>query len=125
MAYEVPGLSLGTVDAASDLSAAANQFKFVNVTPTGIALNTTVGGNVAGILQNLPQADEPANVMHQGVTKVVAGAAIVVGAEISSDAASKAKTAVSSEFIQGIALEAAAADGDLIAVLISKAGIKA
>ena len=122
MAYEIPGLDNGVTIAAADLSAA--QFKCVVFSATGVAV-AGAGVNADGILQGSPVAGDPANVMHQGTSKAVAGAAITAGAEVASDAAGKVVTAVSTDFILGKALEAAAADGEIITVLISKAGIKA
>ena len=58
------------------------------------------------------------------VGKMVASAAIAVGAEVSVTNAGKAKTAESGEFILGTALTAATAAGDLISVQITKSGYK-
>lgn len=53
-----------------------------------------------------------------GVAWVVAGAAITRGVLVSTTATGKAQAAVSTQFPRGRALKAAAADGDLIPVLL-------
>jgi hypothetical protein len=57
-----------------------------------------------------------------GISRVVAGAAIAIGAEVSTSAAGKAVTAASTSRVAGIALQAAAADLDQIDVLLVPAG---
>lgn len=117
MAFEGILQSIPGAYASADLS--TKQFFFVNEGATGIALNTTSGGIVHGVLQNKPSAaGRSANVAVYGVTKVVAGAAITKGANVMSDAAGKAITATATDYLRGIALEAAAADGDIISVLL-------
>jgi hypothetical protein len=55
-----------------------------------------------------------------GITKVVAGAAISLGAEVGTTAAGKAITkSASGDRVRGIALEAAGSDGDIITVLLT------
>lgn len=121
MAYEgtlscVPGLV-----ASGNLS--AHQFKFVTIGASGAALNTTVGGIVDGVLQDKPTAaGEATQVAFSGVSKVVAGALVNKGAEVMSDANGKAVTATTGINVAGRALEAAGADGELIAVLLNTRG---
>jgi len=57
-----------------------------------------------------------------GISRVVAGAAIAIGAEVSTSAAGKAITAATTARVAGIALQAAAADLDQIDVLLVPAG---
>lgn len=54
----------------------------------------------------------------------VTGAAVAAGAELASNASSQAITAAANAFIVGIALESAAAAGEVIKVQIVKAGYK-
>ena len=88
MAYEgnlnvIPG-----VTAAGDLS--SDQYKFVKMTASGIAKNTTAGGAVDGVLQNAPSAaGRAASVADAGVTKLVAGDTVAKGNLIMSDANGK------------------------------------
>lgn len=92
MAFEgnlniIPG---GT--AAGDLS--ADQYKFVKMSASGFAKNTTAGGVVDGVLQNAPAAaGRAASVADAGVTKLTSGAAVAKGALIMSDANGKGITA--------------------------------
>lgn len=121
MAYEgnlqiIPGQV-----ASADLS--SHQFKFMDIGATGAALNTSAGAMCDGVLQNKPDAlGKAASVAYSGVSKVVAGAAITAGARVMSSAAGKAVTATATNIGLGTALEAATADGDLIAVLLDTKG---
>lgn len=122
MSYEIKGFCVGTEVASADLS--SSQFLFSSFSATGVAL-AGAGEPADGVLQDAPASGESASVMVDGVSKVVAGAAVVKGAEVMSSAAGKGITATAGSNIVGRALEAAGADGDIIAVLISKQGIKA
>ena len=123
MAYEGNIQNLPGAVASGDLS--THQFKFMVVNSSGqIALNTTAGGVVDGVLQDKPTAaGHAATVAFSGVSKVVASAAITQGALISSTATGKAVTATTGEAVKGRALESAGADGDLIAVLLDTTGV--
>jgi hypothetical protein len=64
-------------------------------------------------------AGESVNIAFLGVSKAVASAAITKGALVQpTGSAGKVKTAVSTGYALGIALEAAAADGDEIPILL-------
>ncbi len=105
--------------ASADMS--ANMYKFVTMTSTGFALNTLAGGPCLGVL-DINDADalgKRGSIAIAGVTKVEASAAIAVGAQVASTALGLAVTAGAEDFAQGFALEAAAAAGDIIAVLLS------
>jgi hypothetical protein len=121
MAYEgtlriVPGLV-----AAGDLS--AKQFHFARITATGVAANLVAGSMCDGVIQDDPDAiNKACSVAFSGVSKVVAGAAVLKGARVMCSAAARAITATSTNIGMGTALEAAAADGDLIAVLLDTKG---
>jgi len=122
VAYEgnldvIPG-----VVASGDLS--AHQFKFMAIGASGAALNTTEGAIVDGVLQNKPDAaDKAASVASRGVSKVMAGAAVTKGALVMSSTTGKAITATTGKHAAGRALEAAGADGDLIAVSLDTTGV--
>jgi hypothetical protein len=123
MGYGVKGFDLGTASAAADLS--GNQFYAVKMTSTGWNL-AGAGEPADGILQDAPDAlGKVALVRITGASKSVCGAAVAQGAEVMANAAGKFITATSGNNILGRALEAAGADGDIVAVLISKQGIKA
>jgi len=111
-----------TLEAGQDLS--AKQYYFIahasdgQIDPVG-----TLGANADGVLQNAPSvAGQPATVGIFGVSKVVANAAITRGAQVSSASNGKATTALTTHRVLGIALEAAAADGDIISVLLKVNG---
>lgn len=109
---------LHSFKAAADLS--AGQYRFVELTA---AQTVNVCGAITdiaiGVLQNDPDAaGKPAVVALSGTTKVVAGAAIAAGARVAPTAAGKAQTAASTQYPRAIALDAAAADGDVIEVFL-------
>lgn len=123
MAYEIPGLKLGTLLAAADLSDA--QYRFVTITSGEIAQNDTAGALVDGVLQNHPGSGESATVVVLSgglVSKVVAGAAIADGAEVMSDNEGRAVTATATNAKVGKALAAASAAGEIIPVLLGYRG---
>ena len=112
-----------TFVAGSDLS--AKQFYIVKLGTGATYGNDVVLSSAAtdvhvGVLQNTPAAGEAATVQFLGTTKVVAGAAIARGAYVSADASGKAASnTTDKENAIGMALEAAAADGDIIEVLLA------
>jgi hypothetical protein len=92
MAYEIPDFSF-SLPAAADLSAA--QYKFVKVNTSGqAALVATAGVDAHGVLQNDPAAaGRAATVLFSGITKVVAGGTVTVGARASIDSSGRAVVA--------------------------------
>lgn len=135
MAYETAGTDI-TLIAAADQS--TSQYRAIKVDTAEKGAVAGAGEFAIGVLQNKPAAGEAATVRVAGVTKMVAGAAVAAGARVAPDAAGKAKTAVAAtvntsdagaasdavtaSHVLGIALEAAAADGDIISVLITHSG---
>jgi hypothetical protein len=116
--YTVPGLQAG-----ADLS--AKQFYFVKNHTTAKQVVVAGDGEAAiGVLQDKPDAaGKSATVaVAPSTSKVVAGGAISAGAKVASDAAGKAATAASGEYVQGFALDASTADGDLITVQLAQIG---
>lgn len=109
-----------TLEVASDQS--ANQYKFMILGSTGIALNTVAGGPCLGVLQtnDADALGKRATVGVYGVMKVEASDVIAKGAQVTSTALGLAVTAGAEDRVQGTALEAAAAAGDIIAVLLVK-----
>lgn len=110
--------SFGHLVAAADLS--SNQYYAVKVNSSGqIALCSSAGEFVVGILQNKPTSGQAADVRHSATTKAVAGAAITAGARVMTNASGKVITlATSGSIACGVALEAAGADGDIIEVAL-------
>lgn len=117
MAFEQPGFSF-TLVAAADLS--ASQFRACNVDATGKAALPAAGGRIVGIIQNKPKIAESTTIMLMGISIVEAGAAIVAGADLQTEATGRMITAVATNQIAAIALEAASAAGVFIAVLLKQ-----
>lgn len=107
------------LEAAGDIS--VNQFQVVRVVSNN-AVNVASQNSVMralGVLQDTPSAAGRAcRVAIDGESMVMAGAAIAAGVPISHNASGRAITATSGLCIIGYALEAAAADGDLIRMLL-------
>jgi len=113
MAYEIPGFVIGTEVASADLS--THQFKAVVFTSTGWAL-AGVGAQDVGFLQDKPTTDEVAQVLVNGVSKAVAGAAVAKGARLRTDATGRLVTAVATEEAVARALTAAGAANEILSV---------
>lgn len=116
MAYEIPGFSW-TLEASGDLS--AEQFTAMVVDGNGQAAQAGAAVNIAGVLQNNPSAaGREAAIVSTGITKGVAGAAVAAGAYLMTDANGEFVTAVATNELAGIALQAAGAQGEIIPVLL-------
>lgn len=89
MAYEVPGFMI-TLQAAADLS--GQQFRFVKLDANGqVAAITAVTDIPIGVLQDKPGAQgRAANVMINGVSKVVGGANLAKGDQVGPDVQGRA-----------------------------------
>lgn len=124
MSYEVPGFKAGTEVAAVDLS--AHQYKFAKMTANGVNIATAATDAVIGVIQNKPKAGEAVELDCDGVTKVISGGVIAKGAKVAPDANGKAVAYVSpgayaaGSEAAGVAFEASAADGVVIAVKLGK-----
>lgn len=121
MSTEQRGFGVGTQLANADLR--TSQFlcvKMVNASGKAeVALSSTSGGKITGILQNKPNTGEPADVQVVGVSKAVAGAAITAGVNVMSDAAGKViLAATAGSTMVGIALSSAGALNEIIDVLL-------
>lgn len=112
-----------TLKAAADLS--TKQHFFVKVTAAqSVNLCSAITDVAIGVLNNKPDAaNKAAEVDVSGTTKVVAGAAIAAGARVAPMASGKAQTAASTQVPRGIALDAAAADGDVIEIFLIDGGV--
>lgn len=109
------------LEAGQDLS--SKQYYFVTIASDGQVDPTGDGLSADGVLQDAPSAaGYPATIAISGRTKVVAGAAIARGANVASGATGKAKTSANGNRVLGVALEAAAADGDVISILLKVQG---
>ncbi len=117
-----------TLDAAT--SAAIRQRRFVATSATGI-VEAGAGADAVGVsMQAFDDAAYPANASRAisvatnigCIVEVEAGAAVVAGAKVASDAQGRAATAATGNVIMGTALTAAGAAGEVIDVLLSKQG---
>lgn len=126
MAFEGALHFLPGIVAGADLSAAGNQFKFVQLNTAGAAILAATAGQrkVVGVLQDTPPLASPALIADSGVSKVQAGAALTAGNPIMTNASGQGivATAASSSHIQGYALETVATAGDLFACVLKYDG---
>lgn len=109
--------------AGADLS--GDYGRFVRLS-SGNAVRCTLGQ------RGFPLTNAPSNVANAtestasfrfvGVARCIAGAAVAEFANVTSDASGRAITAASGHFINGVALEAAGAAGDVISVLVATGG---
>ncbi|HEV8642067.1 MAG TPA: capsid cement protein [Methylomirabilota bacterium] len=107
-----------TLIAAADLS--ASQYTLVRLSAARACNVASLATDSAlvGVLQNKPKSGENATVGYLGKTKVVAGAAITVGAILSTDSSGHAITVVSGAVAFGRALEAAGAADQIITAIM-------
>ena len=113
-----------TREANADLS--EKQYYFVKLAASNkMSLCDAQGEQAFGVLQDKPDADGiPGTVMVCGITNMVChDTNIVVDSKLTPDANGKAEVAASGDYVCAIALEAAAAEDDEIAVLLVKSGI--
>jgi hypothetical protein len=107
-------------EAAADLSAEANQFKFVKQDATGkVVAIAAITDIPVGILQNRPKLGEMATVRVWGSSKVQADAALatpgtVIGTSADGQADAKVLAEAGTEFVVGETVGIAAAAGEII-----------
>lgn len=121
MAYEIPGF-LFPLPAGQDFRTGAGQFRFLHINAAGKVVAPAAGGPVVGVRQNKPNTNEATTIMHSGITFLEAGAAVAVGAEVTTDAAGAVVPAAVGNRVHGVALEAASGTGIQIAVLLDVNG---
>lgn len=125
-----------TLIAAADLS--AKQYFMVKVDSAGKAALAGAGDFCIGVLQNKPEAGQPATVRILGKTKVIAGGSLSAGAKLAADANGKAKAAVAGKTdtsdtggaadaligsnVVGIACEDSGADLQVVSMILVHAG---
>lgn len=108
-----------TGTAGEDLS--AKQYYIVQLSAAG-AIEVGEGATdlLVGVLQNKPASGEPALYRFLGTSKVVSDGTPTLGSWVTTDSAGKATpTTTDGNITIGRALEAAAADGDIIEVQLS------
>lgn len=117
MAYEKP-LFMHSRRAAADLS--AKQYHFVKLDANGDVVACSAITDIPyGVLQNAPTLGQTAEVMRQGISKIVSDGVIAVGSLIgtSADAQADAIAAGTDTTVYAVARyigNAAAAAGDII-----------
>lgn len=118
MAQFNPASGERTFKAGADLSAKQYYIVKLDTVQNQVVLAAAATDKLLGVLLNAPVANQEARVhMNTGTVKVVAGAAITLGAYVTSDGSGKAvATTTDKDKTIGIALQAAAADGDIIEV---------
>lgn len=90
-----------TFPSSGDLS--AGQHKLIKIASDGQVELCGAGENSIGVLQNDPAAENrPAVVAVAGVSKVILGATVAVGAKIMSDASARAITATATNHVLGV-----------------------
>lgn len=120
MAYEVPGRQV-TKLAAADLR--TSQYRFVVLNGSGRAALPALGARAVGVLQNMPNNGEAATIMEEGISKVVAAAAIAAGANVTTAADGRAAVPAVGNAILGIAQTAAGGAGEIISVQLQTGGV--
>lgn len=119
MALQMPVL-VETFTAENDLS--THQFKFVEFGAAArqVDLCDAATDLVVGVLQNKPSAGETAEVMTLGVAKVIASAAIAIGARVGTTNDGRAVTkSVAADLVAGIARTAAGGAGEYVEILLT------
>jgi len=119
MAFEIPGRKITRVCGATTL--AAKQFHFVKLHTDGTLIVTAAETDAPyGLLQNNPGVGGEAEVMKDGVSRCVAGEPIAIGEFVGTKSDGRAQVMAhgvdTTKYIVGIALSAAAADGEEFSV---------
>src|SRR5262245_40760243 len=113
MAFEVPGETM-TRRASEDFR--TKQYRAVALDSVSELVTPAAGAHTLGVLQNAPNDLEYGTVMITGITKMVAGAAITLPADVTCDNAGRAVTSATGNFVIGTALLAASGAGIIISV---------
>ena len=112
--------------AAVDLEGKVGHFGVVTATGVDLAGDGVIAdGVIVGVERAGVGHDVGLMTTSGRKVPVVVGAAVVAGATLASDAAAKGKTAISTNVINGIALDAGGADGNLVTCLFGYKGVKA
>lgn len=129
MSFDIPGFTISR-DAVADLS--ASQYKFVKVVGDVLTAVTTDLDDVIGVLQNTPNkagtgvytaaSGAAGSVMVDGISHVVATAAIASGVPVTIDATGGVVIAAVGDKVVGVTQSATSGANDLVAVLIAPLG---
>jgi hypothetical protein len=107
-----------------------NIYRFMKfgTTENRVLQSTAITAIPVGVCQQRIEAVDSAtgnaqvDVRLLGISKVEAGAAVALGVEVSSDTTGRAITAATTSRVAGIAMQAAAAAGEWIDVLLTPGG---
>ncbi len=117
--------TMGEVTALSMRAAADLRLKRYHVMRQSAAGTTNQASNpgagpdaVIGILQNNPNSGQAATIGYFGETKAVAGGSVTLGVDVTANTSGRVTAAVSGDYMIGMALEAAANDGENIRILL-------
>ena len=114
------GRSISLVAAASLVAA---QYRCVKLNTSGqMVLAGASDLAQIGVLQEKPDTGQVGNVQVDGITKAKAGAAIVAGDRLTTDAAGAFIPAVATKQVLGIAMTSAAS-GDIFSMLLAARGV--
>jgi Uncharacterized conserved protein (DUF2190) len=100
---------------------ASYQYYIVQASSTAgeVKLGTSATSLILGVLQNDPGAGEAAEIAFSGIAKAVAEASVTFGSYLTCSSTGRVKSSsTSGNFIIGKALEASAAAGDIISVML-------
>jgi hypothetical protein len=109
-----------TVFATSDLTDKTGYFVWPN--SSGVLVLAAADSNPVGVLTDQPVSGQDGTYLVKGRIRVVAGAAITQGAFVNVGTGGKAITSATTKPRVGVALEAAGADGDVIAIELGYLG---
>jgi predicted RecA/RadA family phage recombinase len=118
MAYEIPGFSF-TLPSGADFKTAGVQFRLVAMNASGQAVLPTLGGLVVGVRYTRAAVGQAVTIVNSGIAMIESGdAAVVAGSLLSAMTTGQVHIAAAGEYVIGQALEASAATGVVIAVLL-------
>lgn len=109
-----------TLRAAADLSGKQYHLLRLSAAEYTNQASNPGGTDNFGVLLNKPLTNEAATVVLMGMGRVVAGAALAVGAMFTTNGSGRAVTVTSGGYVFGRALEAAGADGDIVTAWLER-----
>lgn len=116
MAYE-EALKKISRPVAADMS--SNQYRFVKIDSSGRAALSGTANKPDGVLQDDPStAGDAGCIAIAGVSKVVAGAALDEGVDVTSDNAGRAVAAATGDEVAGRTLTSASGANSIVSVLL-------
>jgi len=106
---------------------AGTEFRVVkfDAATLSVVKSSAAGDLHKGIIQNVPESGDPAEVVTAGYAHGTAGAAFAAAVELTSDANGKLVAAVATNRVIAFAEQAASGDGALVQVQVVPAYVKA